>query len=374
MRNISTALRATLLVLGLCMGAAHAQNRQPIKVGMLTPIRTVLGTQAATSAKIAVEMVNSRGGVLGRPLELVIYDDGNSPVTSVAAMQRLLDQDGVKIVVGPYGSTQALATLPVARSKNVLFLPVASKHPGVTATGYDKVFRFNSTVAMDDEVLREYMREKVKPGSIAFLGENNETSRAYLAGLKGYFPQDPDNRIKFVQYFDSGDYSGLITAAKNSQADTVYLAGINVEQYGNVLRTAKDFNYKPKNLVLAPGIVNARAVELAGGGARGAVSTDIYLPTLDTALNKEYVAGYRKAMNNVAPEKLELLWFEGISVLAQAMQQAGTATDLDKIAKVMHDATFKSPRGDLKFDATGQAQSKPFIVQVKDDNTILRVQ
>lgn len=367
LRRTFTALAGAAAIAGAGVMPALAQDGDPVKIGFLVPIRTMLGEQASVAAEVAVEMINADGGVLdGRPLELIPYDDGNSPVESVSGVQRLIDAEGVNIILGPYGSTQALAVLPVASAEEVLYLPVASKHPDTTASGYDKLFRFNSTVAMDGEILSKYMQD-LDPEAIAFIGDNNETGRAYLSGLRSFFPDDPDNRVVFDQFYDSSssDFSGIVTSAKASGADTLYLAGINVEQYGNVLRVAKELNWTPENIILAPGILNARAVEIADGGAEGAISTDIYVPSIETDMNARFVAAYEERVG-YQPEKLEMLWFEGVIALAQAIETAGTAEDVDAIAEVMHTDTFETPRGDLNFDETGQALSSPFIVGVED--------
>jgi branched-chain amino acid transport system substrate-binding protein len=371
-------LRRHFLAIGVSIFASaaivphvNAQTGKPIKIGLLAPVRTVLGAQAVEAAKIALDMANTKAGTKGPRFELVVYDDGNSPVEGVSGMQRLIDQDATKIIVGPYGRTVALAGLPIAQAEDVLYFPVAAKHPDVTTSGYDKVFRFNSTVKMDGDVLVGYMQQ-VNPKGVAYIGENNDTGRAYLAGLKAMFPNDPDNRVVFSQLYDtsSSDYSGLVTAAKSSQAEMLYLAGNNVEQYGNILRVAKELGYKPKYLVLAPGILNARAVDLAAGGAEGAVSTDIYVPSMPGAENEAFVAAY-KAKVGIAPEKLELLWFEGVSTATQAILKSGEA-DVAKLAELIHRDSWTSPRGVLKFDKGGQALSTPFIVEVKDGKIVRR--
>lgn len=351
---------------------ALAQEAGTVRIGLLAPTRTLLGGQAVEAAQIAAAMINEKGGAAGHKIELVVYDDANSPVESVSGVQRLIDQEDISIVVGPYGSTQALAVLPIAQDEELLFLPVAPKHPDVTRSGYDKVFRFNSTVAEDGEVLGEYLRS-LDPKAIAYIGDNNETGRAYLAGLRSFFPDDANNRVVFEQFYDSSssDFSGIVTDARASGADTLYLAGINVEQYGNILRVAKELGFTPANLVLAPGILNARAVELAAGGAEGAVTTDIYVPSIDTELNKQFVEAYR-AKRNVDPEKLEMLWFEGVWTLGQAIEKVGSADDVQALAEVLHSEAFESPRGELRFDETGQAQSKPFIVGVTDGVVVRR--
>lgn len=372
-RRLFAATAGALVALPLIASTpVLAQSGEPLKIGLLAPTRTLLGGQAVEAAQIAAAMINEAGGAAGRKIELLVYDDANSPVESVSGVQRLVDQDGVKIVVGPYGSTQALAVLPVAQAEGLLFMAAAPKHPDVTKSGYDKVFRFNSTVAMDGEVLGAYMRS-LDPKGIAYIGDNNETGRAYLKGLRSFFPDDKDNRVVFEQFYDStsSDFSGIVTDAKASGADTLYLAGINVEQYGNILRVAKELGFQPANLVLAPGILNARAVELAAGGAEGAVTTDIYVPSVDTELNKKFVAAYREK-KGVDPEKLEMLWFEAVWTLGQAINRVGSADDVQKLADTIHAEAFESPRGELRFDEAGQALSKPFIVGVTDGVVVRR--
>jgi branched-chain amino acid transport system substrate-binding protein len=100
----------------------------------------------------------------------------------------------------------------------------------------------------------------------------------------------------------------------------------------------------------------------------GIASTDIYVPSMPGDVNAAFVEAY-KAKVGIAPKKLELLWFEGASVVAQAIQKSGT-TDVAKLAQLIHKDTWQTPRGELKFDQTGQALSTPFIVTVKDGRIV----
>src|SRR5262249_7873295 len=107
--------------LGLMMATgspALAQNAPPIKIGVLMPSKTLMGKQDIEAAQLAADQVNAKGGVNGAKIELVVYDDANSPVEAVSAAQRLIDQDKVKMIVGQISSTAALAVLKVAQTEN----------------------------------------------------------------------------------------------------------------------------------------------------------------------------------------------------------------------------------------------------------------
>ncbi len=360
------ALKAAVATAAIALGGFAAQAQETIKVGLVTTTGTILGKQGLQAAEIALKMVNDKGGVNGKPLELVVYDDNNTPVEAVGAVQKLIDEDGIKIIIGPNQSTNTLAVLPIITAENALLIAPPSKHPKVTASGYDKVFRLNSTVAMDGATFGDFIRNEMKPESVAYVGDNNEVGRMFLDGVKAMFPDDP-KKVVWEQFYDASttDFSGLLTSAKGSGADTFFIGGTNVEQYGNILRTAKELNYAPKNVVLSAGLLNARAVDLAAGGAEGVTSSDIYLPNVENDLNKAFVTAYT-AQLGYAPEKLEALWFESVTILAEAMNKAGTSDDLDKIAAAIRDTTWNSVRGEVKFDATGQALSSAFIVKVVD--------
>jgi len=360
-KKIAAIGAALTMALSMATSAA-AQN---IKLGMTMPTKTLLGKQAVQAAELAVEMINAKGGILnGRKIELVVYDDGNSPVEGVAASQRLLDRDKVKVIMGQISSTVALAVLPLAKVEDVIFMPIIPKHNGVTATGYDKVFRLNSTVAMDGAVFNDYVATQINPTKITFIGENSDFGRLLETSLSTAFGK---SKMGFVGFYDlkQADFNSLVTDARSSGADTLVVGGAIVEQYANLVRAAREIGFRPRATVMGAGTLNRRFVELAGPASEGAVSVDIYVPTLDTPLNRDFVTRY-KAKFGVDPEKIEALAFEAPWIIAQAMERAGTATDTKRIADVLHSNSWEAPRGTVTFDKTGQALSKSFVVHVKD--------
>ena len=119
-----------------------------------------------------------------------------------------------------------------------------------------------------------------------------------------------------------------------------------------------------------PGILNSRGVQIAGKGAEGAFSADIYVPSLQTPLNKRFVEAYQARFKET-PEKIEVLGFESVWLAALAMQKAGSADDTAKIAQALHANSWESPRGKVTFDASGQALAGGLLQLVVKDGKIV---
>ena len=111
--------RRTALLSGLAMPAllrtARAQSADPIRIGMTQPLTGAVaasGNYVANGAKIAVEVLNRAGGVLGRPLELILEDNKSNPREAVAAAEKLVLRDRVPVLIGAWSSTFTLSIMP----------------------------------------------------------------------------------------------------------------------------------------------------------------------------------------------------------------------------------------------------------------------
>lgn len=349
------ASRRWLCIAAAFFGVASIATAQPaeVRIGFIGPTKSLIGKQLAQGAQLAADLVNADGGVLGgRKVQLVIYDTNFQANEGVAATQRLLTQDGVKVIVGEISSTVALATLQLARASNAVFVSAVPKHPDLTKSGYDKVFRLNSTTEMDSKFVEE-LKTDSKVRKVALIAENSDLGRVTIDGMK----KQLGPRLVMADTYEmtQSEFSTLVTKAKASGADTICLAGSNMEQYGNVLRLMEELKVNARRCVL-PGFLNSRGVQIGGKGAEGAFSADIYVTSLENALNQRFVKAY-EAKYKERPEKIEALGFESVWLAAQAMQKAGTADDTGKIAQTLHAGTWETPRGRVTFDAAGQASN-----------------
>lgn len=352
---------AAAVVLGA--GPAMAQGQPPVKIGFPGAHKVFIGAQLLKGAQLATAMINEKGGVLGgRKIELVVYDTGFSPAEGVSAVQRLITENGVKLITGELASTVAYAEIPVIRAANALFMPSLPKHPGITKTGYDKIFRVNSTTQMDIDAFRPILLERFADKKVALITENGEAWIDSRNSLRAIFNKPGQIVFDDLYELQQGDYTALVTNAKRSGAEMMCVTGTTPEHYANIIRAAGEIGFRPQ-ICLVPGILFPGAVDIAGEAMEGAVSADVYVPNLDNPANKEFVAAFQKT-HRAKPDKGVALGFESIWVLAQAVDKA-KGDDPAAVAKVIRETTWQVPRGEVRYSEDGQASTKHYVMTVK---------
>jgi len=269
----------------------------------------------------------------------------------------LLDQDGVKIVVGEISSTVALAVIPVVEGEDAIFLTAVPKHPDVTKPGQAGVFRVNSTTAMDDKEFDAILLRDLAPARVALIGENSDFGQLEVANWTKLFGDKVVSSSLFGM--QQSDFSALVTNLRASDADTVCIVSTNMEQYGNILAMMRQVGFRPK-LCLAPGTLNSDGIRIAGEASEGALSAEIYLPSAPGAFNRQFVDAFTAKFHQ-APGKVEELGFEVVWIAAQGMIKAGTADDTARIAAAIRSGQWETPRGTVTFDAVGQAHGEAAI-------------
>lgn len=346
-------------------GAPHANAQDDtIKIGAIWPTKTLNGKQGVQGAQLAIDLVNADGGVNGRQLELVAYDTNLQPTDGVAAVQRLIDQDGVKIVTGELSSSVALAVVPVIQASDALYIAAVPKHPDVTKAENDRVFRLNSTTAMDSAFFDSYLSSRYPDGKIAFLAENNDFGKLWT----DHFKQLYGDRLVFSELFGmtQSNFISMVSNLKASGADLVCIASSNVEQWGNILRNMSEAAYTPSQRCIMPGQMNSDGIRIAGDAAEGVFSADIYTSSIESDFNRRFVDAYREKFGN-NPEKVEALAFQAVWIAAEAARKVGNADDVEALAEAIRSATWDGPVGSISFDEAGQASvGELFPMEVRD--------
>jgi branched-chain amino acid transport system substrate-binding protein len=340
----------------------------PVTVGVVYPIKTMLGQQGRRGAELAAEMLNASGGVLkGQPLKLVVYDDNYTPADGVAAARKLASEDKVPVIVGAINTAVSLGITQVAQQNGMLFLAAVTKAPQVTE--YDRAFRFNPLVSTDGEVFNAYLKDKVKPQRLAVVVENGDYGRSIVANMKSAFGSAVV-ATEMYEILKQSDFSTLASRVKSTNPDVVCIAMSAPEQGGNLLRTLQETGVTAKRCIL-PGSVSPALLQVAGPAAEGAFTVDIWAPTMAGETNKKFVAAFQAKNNNEVPSKVDFLGFESIWILGQAIRKAGTITDTAKLAATLREGTWDSPRGAVRFPANQATSDKWVTLIVKDGKIVV---
>lgn len=371
MRRTTFLRRACAMFLAIAPFAlvnAHqvrAQTKEPIIVGGTLGLT---GPFAGPSAEYKFVYdywqaeVNASGGLLGRPIKLLIYNDEGVPTTAQSLYQRLLDEDKVDLVLAPFTTFVGGAILPIVMShKMVLF---NGGFVGINLFDAAGGWMFGTYTHQEPDYTRglfemiDKLPASEKPSKIAILTAQNPFPIIVRDGYHGVggalkFAEDRHMAVVMNEEYPSNtaDFTGLLQRVKQSGADML-LALTTPNDGLSIVRTAYQVALKPK-IICACGseISTLPAFAKLGAAANGIISTTI-------ASSKDNYPGYRKlaAMMRthgyVDIPTYATVAYSILQVLEQAVRQSGTL-DQAKLREYMLHHDFETANGKLHFGATG---------------------
>lgn len=381
-------LRAGLLLAGAALaalaasGPASAQNKQPIKIGFgqsLTGFLSPNGKQALLAAEIWRDQVNKSGGLLGRQVELVYYDDKSSPQEVPGIYTKLLDVDHVDLVVGGYATNQNAPAMPVIIRKGKTYISLFAldvngkfKYPkyfSILPTGQ------NTKGSFTEGFFEIAMAQNPKPKTVALAMADAEFSQnacdgardnAKKAGLKIVYDKAYPPPPKTT------DFTPIVRALQAANADLVVVCAYPADSVG-IVEAANEIGLKPKMF----------------GGAMVGLQTTVFKDKLKTKLNgivnyetwvpdekemykgtKEFFDEYQKRAKAAGVDPLGYYlggWgYAQFQVLGDAIKGANSLND-DKIAAYLKSHSFETIMGPIKFGGKGEwAQGRMLQVQYHD--------
>ena len=265
------ARRKALVLAAAAFAAGSAWAADPIKIGMSTALTgpySEFGVMQKNAVSLAVEAVNARGGVKGRPLEIVLYDDGLVPNRAQSNVRRLIEEDKVVALIAPAGSGPNLAVNPLAMANDIVLVNTANQttlinYPGgIDKPPHRNVFSFAVLNVVEAEVMANFIGSRWK--KIGLLSESTSLGKEQLdivtrllkekqgltpVGREEYKQQDPDMTAQLARLQQAG-------------AEAIALVGIGAD--GAVIR--KGMNRLGFNAVLvgSQGVQSQPYKELAG--------------------------------------------------------------------------------------------------------------
>lgn len=379
MKRMSLAMAIGLALLTLAMPAARAAD--PIKVGMLFPQSGGAGDdgQRVTRAvQVMAGLINAQGGVLGRPLEVIVRDDESTPAVGVAKANELIGQ-GVSLVIEGYNSPVTLAIQPVLARAGIMDITVLSKADGILAsTSNPLAVRVNSSNAMDAAAIADWLMHTAKAHRIAFASQNDAYGNGAQAGVEAELKKAGwDYQIASQQGFSftATDFRVAMTALKDSKADAVMVtnsaasAGMPafLQQYAQAQVGIP--------LIAAVGTISPQVLDVAGASANGVVSADIYFadvePFASNPANKAFAAALAKD-GKVTADKFTALGAIALQSWAIAANEA-KSLDKEKVAAAIRGHTLPGTIfGDATFSANGQLQARYFPVSVQNGKLVVQ--
>ena len=375
----SAWLAGTAVAVAACamfVGAATAQNKEPIKIGFSMAQTGPLGPngqQALLGMKIWEEETNAKGGLLGRPVKLVYYDDQSNPSTVPGIYTKLLDVDKVDLVLGGYATNMVAPAIPVIIQKKKTFISLFALDVNAPFK-YPKYFSVLPTGPKTQPSFTEgfyqvAMQQNPKPTTVALTFEDAEFSQNACEGAR---ENAKTFGVKIVYDksfpFNTPDLSPIVRAVQASNADLVIVCSYPLSSV-NMVQAVNEANYKPK--LIGGAMVGLQATVFKnklGPKLNGFVNYETWVPT--EKMMAPAAAFFKKYQELAPAAKVDPLgyylggWgYAYVSVLGDAVNGAKSLDD-DKIAAYLRKTTFKTIMGDWAYGPGGE-WTKSGMMQVQ---------
>ncbi|MEY2790236.1 MAG: hypothetical protein RL295_400 [Pseudomonadota bacterium] len=357
-----------IAVAALAFAGAHVSAiAQPIPIFGIVELSgsgTTAGSNYDNGVKLAVAEINAAGGILGRKINYTSWDTQTQPGVAKALASKAIDQ-GAPLVMGPVYSGSILVSMAETRRAEIPNM-IGGEAAAITQQGNPYVFRASFTQASAMPKVVRYIKEIVKPKTIAIIYVNNDFGKGGRdMVLKGFEAAN----IKVVADISTDvgqvDFSSAVIKAKQSGADALF-AYSNEEESARLLKELKKQAYD-KPVIGETTLANDKVIELAGDAANGVVAHVGLTPDAPNppvqAFAKRYLAEYKSKADHNA--------MKGYTSMhaAKAIFDKIGKIDPKAFAAAMHGASIsvKDYPGvlfDVKYDDKGDLDRESFIVKV----------
>lgn len=335
-RSVLMVALLTLLALAVAGGPAHAQGREPLKIGLAAAVSggsAASGEAIKRGLQIALDEINARGGVLGgRRLELIIRDDEGNPAKGVTIARELIERERAAVVFGGLHTTVALAQVPVWHELKTPYMGVWAAGTNITRNGRtpNYVFRVSANDDYVDKFLIRYATETLKKAKPGLLLENTAWGQSNEAGLTKYIAEKNLKAVGIEKFnWNDPDMSPQLLRLRSAGADHVLMVA-NAPEGAQVVKSRAKIGWEIP-MVAHWGISGGRFAELTGELSDGVVFLQTYSffgpqnergqAVLKALRDKHGVKGPEDVIAPVGTANA----YDALHLVALAIEQAGTA-------------------------------------------------
>ena len=376
-RVAGLSLLTAFLVGFAILSAAPARAEDPIKIGFGMALSGALagaGKSALLSMEIWREDINASGGLLGRPVEFVYYDDQTNPSTVPGIYTKLINLDRVDLVVSGYGSVTIAPAMPIVINYNRLFLSLFAL-AGNEEFHYDRYFQIlpagpQPRLAWSRGFFELAMALEPRPKTVALVGADAEFARNMLLGARAN-AETAGLEIVYDRTYPMSvvDFTPIIRSIRATEPDIVYIASYPPDSAG-IVRAIGEIGFETQ--MLGGGMVGIQYASLMaslGPQLNGIVNYDFWVPepTLQFTGTEEFLTKYQARAADAGVDPLGYYLppfaYAYLQILGQAVQAAGTL-DEGILADYIRVNTFETVVGPVRFGDDGEwAETRILMVQ-----------
>jgi len=375
-QGILGQLRAFLvasLALWCAIGLQSALAAEPIKLGATASLSGVYagpGQDQLEGIKMWVHDINARGALLGRKVELVYYDDESDADTVRRLYQRLINDDKVDLLIGPYSSDLTLVASDVAEQHDFPMVAAGAASRVIWSRGYRNIFQV-------DAPAREYMNLLIKSAKdnagltrIALIYPAAEFSREVAEGVRAKATEQGMEIVFDEEYpLDSTEFSDLVKRLRLSAPELVIGATYLNDSIAFV-REAKRQQLSPQAFAFTVGPALPEFGDALGDDADGIIGVVSWMRSGRVPMAYDFSFRFKEQFGRNAG--VHAAYGYGAAQVVEAGVRLAGSLDKDAIRQQLRDMVFRSLLGNYRVDETGRQKAKTiFLMQWQNGYRLL---
>ncbi len=370
----SVAVLACALAFTGCRGGGERRGEgagNKIKIGVITSLtgsNAAFGQAHKNGYAIALDELNSRGGLLGKTVELDYYDDQSRPDQAVQGVAKLVDQDHVPIILGAYSSENTRAIVPAVTQKQVPLLMPTATADNIMQTGSPWTFRICAGSGTYATTTVAFLKDMGAPKKIAIIYENTNFGQSNAQAMQEVAKQAGIEVVDTEAYqASSPDYKTLLQRVKAKSPAVIYFASYLLDAT-TLMRQAEQVGLNPAYYTSAgTGFAAAEFPTPDKGAGRYAeytFSVSQWLPSAKWKGSKEFDDKFfQRTGSHPAYHAMEA--YIALLAAAETIKKANS-TDPKAIREALKQLDLpETAFGPIKFDSAGQNQHPVLITQVQ---------
>jgi len=383
--TVAAIAATTALTLSACLANPDEGGNQgegtdgpddPIVVGVSLPLTGDFaepGKGVQRGYEAWAKHVNENGGLLGRQVELIVVDDQSNADRVASDYERLINQDGVDLVFGPFSTRLVVPAAQVAQDYGYLFVEPAGAAAEVFEQGFDNLFYAAPAIADDhynhlaDHILA--LPEDERPESIAVASMDDPFAQGTAYGLRDKLTDEGIEVVVDEVYPpNTTDFSGIAAKIADSKADLL-IVGSQYQDGVNLIVALQQQGYQPQMAAVSGAPTNAEFPAAIGDKTEGIIAPTGYTPSAPYPSNQEFVDFYTAEHDAPPAEDEANAWTTG-QVVAAAVEAVGCADPSpecqEQLVDWLHENEVETVVGPLSWDTEGRPQSAHLIQQYVD--------
>lgn len=333
--------------------------------GPMTGDNSEYGIGFTNAAELMAEEWNAKGGVLGKQITIVPYDDKNTSEEATTIAQKIVADKSAVGVIGHFASGVCMTAAPIYQENKVIEISPSSSHPDYSGIG-DYIFRNNTVISKEGAASIDIAVNDLGKKNIGIISIMTDWGTNTSQIIKQLIEEDTASGAKVVAHEEvmegSDDYTPAITKLNEAGADVVICCGM----YNLVAPVAKQYKQINPDIAVV-GFSNAysqQLIELGGEAVEDVCFPVIFFSESEDPNVKSYVDTYTEKYG-AAPSALTSQAYDSVGMLLTAIEEAGT-TDSEAVKNKLYEIDYPGVTGDTKFDETGDVDKEFVKVTIKD--------